>query len=119
MISSESFDTVPVVSLSMNEAIGTVLVGSVNGTMTSGATLGPGLVGTVIYLSSKSSKADFGFHPSACFYDPDICGQGVTFGIWMKIDQGLQEGLLLDTGAVYDSGKGNKMLSLSVQSRMR
>ena len=98
----------------MNEAIGAVLVGSVNGTMSSGATLGPGLVGNGILLSSKSGKVDFGFHPSACFYDPDICIQGVTFGIWRKLGQGAQAGLLLNTGGVYDAGKGNLLLLLTI-----
>ena len=111
---SISFDTAPVVSLPMNEAIGTVLVGSVNGTMTSGATVGPGLMGKGVFLSSKSSKVDFGFHPSACFYDPDICIQGVTFGMWIKLPQGAQSGLLLNTGGVYDERKGNLLLPLTI-----
>ena len=98
----------------MNEAIGTVLVGSVNGTMTSGATVGPGLMGKGVLLSSKSSKVDFGFHPSACFYDPDICIQGVTFGIWMKLGQGAQAGLLFNTGGVYTASKGNQLLLLTI-----
>ena len=90
----------------MNEAMGIVLVGSLNGTMISGATLVPGLVGKGVFLRSEESKVDFGDHPSDCFYDPDICGQGVTFGIWIKTGPVGYGGLLLDTGAEYDSGKG-------------
>ena len=80
----------------MNKVIGDILVGALNGTTANGTNLVPGQAGNGIYFGDEASRVDYGTHQSNCFYDPDICSQGVTFAIWIKRDQGAT-GFLLDT----------------------
>ena len=98
---------VPAVFLSMNDAIGYVLKGSMNGNTTGGAVLVPSQFGNGIYLSDEHSRVDFGNHQSKCFYDPDMCSQGVTFAIWIKGGPWVQKGYIFNTGANSKASKGN------------
>ena len=91
----------------MNEVIDNVLVGDLNGTIVSGVTQVSGQAGKGIFLSDDASKVDYGTHQFNCFYDPDICSQGVTFAIWIKRDQGAT-GYLLDTGGNHKRANGNQ-----------
>ena len=97
----------------MNEAINNVVVGSISGRLYSGAALVPGQVGKSLYLQDGGSYLDLGFHDSRCFYDPDLCTDGVTFAMWIKSGHGT--GFLLDTGSHDFAGKGNLLLLLGVQ----
>ena len=62
----------------MNKVIGDVLVGALNGTTANGTNLVPGQAGNGIYFGDEASRVDYGTHQSNCFYDPDICSQGVN-----------------------------------------
>ena len=101
------FPPVPVVSLPMNDATGNVLKGSLSGNTTGGAVLVPGQFGNGIYLGNDDSLVEFGFHHSNCFYDPDMCSQGVTFAMWIKRVPGAQNGYIFNTGGNYRTSKGN------------
>ena len=95
-----------VATLPMNAVFGNVLLGYLNGTMTGGVFLVPGLSGNALYIDDGTGHVDLGFHQSECFYNPDNCSQGVTFAVWMRRDQSAAAGYVLDTGARSQSSNG-------------
>ena len=98
--------TDPMVLMPMNEVLGNVLLGSLNGTMTGGVSLVPGLVGNALYTSDGTGRVKLGFHRSQCFYNPDSCNQDVTFAVWIKRDGTAQGGYMLNTGASVQHSRG-------------
>ena len=100
------FSTVPAISLATSKAVGNVLVGTLNGTMRSGATLVAGQAGNGLYFNDITSRVEYGFYHSHCFHDPDVCSQGFTTALWLKIDQATTKGQLMNTGGDYNTAKG-------------
>ena len=90
----------------MDEVLGNVLLGSINGTMTGGVSLVPGLVGNALYTSDGAGRVNLGFYRSQCFYNPDSCNQGVTFAMWIKRGGNARAGYMLNTGASLQQSRG-------------
>ena len=91
----------------MDEAIGNDVQGSFIGTMTTGAALVNAQVGKGLYTDGQTGHVNYGNHYNECCHNPDMCTQGVTFGMWIKRGSGATAGIILDSGGTIYDTKGN------------
>lgn len=93
----------------MDTLDGSILVGSINGTATNGLTLVPSKDGNAIYLDGTTQYVTYGDQRDKCFADPDMCTNGVTFSLWVYVQNAIdptQNQIVLDSGGQYESGRG-------------
>ena len=106
MTSSNGYILVPDVSLPMDATEGNVMKGSMRGTMTAGVFLVAARVGNGLY--SDGGHVNYGTHDTECFQNPDMCGKGITFAMWLKRTNGAGAGSVLSTGGTYKRSRGKK-----------
>ena len=96
--------SVPDVRLPMEHISFGVLQGSLLGRIVGGGGLEAGRVGKALSLDATGQRVDFGGHRDQCFHNPDVCGEGITFAMWVKIRAG--PSVIFDTGGRLDSSNG-------------
>ena len=80
--------TAPVMRFPMNLVNGNKVIGSINGTLEGGTSVAPGIRGNALYMDGQAgSRVDYGVHSEGCFFDPDQCDNGVTFSIWVMLQE--------------------------------
>ena len=96
--------SVPDVRLPMEHISYGVLQGSILGRIVGGGSLEAGRVGQALSLDGTGQHVDFGSHSDQCFHNPDVCGEGITFAMSVKIRA--TTSVIFDTGARLDASNG-------------
>ena len=91
----------PELRLPMDVTDNRVLLGDITGTLHGGASTIPGKVGFALHTSGNDQYVDYGLHLDKCYQNPDKCGGGITFALWLNVHA--YDSVILDTGAM-DSG---------------
>ena len=92
----------------MDEIQGSTLVGSINGNLPSSATIVSGKVKGALYTNGLNQVVNYGNHRTQCYHQPDMCTEGVTFSMWLKI-MSSKESVILDCGGFHGSAIGYAM----------
>ena len=85
----------------MDVVIGNTLVFTLNGTLQGSARVVPGLYDKALYISGISgARVDYGVQSGSCFFDPDLCIQGITMSFWLMVHeiQDPQFDIIFDNG---------------------
>ena len=96
--------SVPDMRLPMEHISYGVLQGSLLGRIVGGGGLEAGRVGQALWLDGTGQRVDFGSHSDQCFHNPDVCGEGVTFAMSVKIRAG--PSVIFGSGGRLDSSNG-------------
>ena len=92
----------------MDEIQGSMLRGSINGNLPSSATIVPGKVDGALYTNGVNQVVNYGNHLTQCYHQPDMCAEGVTFSLWLKV-MSSKESVILDCGGFHASAIGYAM----------
>ena len=94
----------PDVWFPMDEVRGNKLQGTVEGTVIGNAPLVPGQVEQAMSFDGRTQYVDYGYRNTACFSNPDMCDNGVTYSMWiMRLPHGSQSNVLGSGGWQPDS----------------
>ena len=84
--------TAPVMRFPMNLVNGNIVIGSINGTLDGGTSVAPGIRGNALYIDGQAgSRVDYGIHSDGCFFLPDQCHNGITFSIWVMLQERMSD----------------------------
>ncbi len=102
--------------------IGDVLVGPINGSLHNNPGLVDGKIGRALYTDGVSQYVNFGSHRDKCIANLDLCPQGLTVMLWLKIgDAGHSYEFYISNGgqAAQSHGMCLRKINGHLESRFR
>ena len=101
---------VPTIILPMDEILSSVLLGSITGIVTGAPTVAAGKVGGALHLNGINQNVNFGPYNPVCYHTIEMCPDGVTWAMWLKLEERESKHVILDTGGYFSSAQGYNLV---------